>query len=167
MVNMENGDRREVVLHIAQWKVMLHRDIAGPSLMTSEKVETLQGGTDSASQQANTWRFAGLYRELHELAERRLRRNGGAPLSPTTLLHEAYLSMAGSGAASPDRERFLGYAARVMRGLVIDFVRERRALKRGSGFHITRLPTRKTFGCRSTRRHATISRARVCGRRAH
>jgi RNA polymerase sigma factor (sigma-70 family) len=28
-----------------------------------------------------------------------------------------------------------------MRGLIIDFVRERRALKRGSEFHITHLPT--------------------------
>ena len=28
-----------------------------------------------------------------------------------------------------------------MRGLIIDLVRERRALKRGSEFHITRLPT--------------------------
>jgi RNA polymerase sigma factor (TIGR02999 family) len=35
----------------------------------------------------------------------------------------------------------MGYAARVMRGLIIDFVRERRALKRGAGIHITQLPT--------------------------
>lgn len=35
----------------------------------------------------------------------------------------------------------MGYAARVMRGLIIDFVRERRALKRGGAFHITSLPT--------------------------
>jgi RNA polymerase sigma factor (TIGR02999 family) len=34
----------------------------------------------------------------------------------------------------------MGYAARVMRGLLIDFVRERRAVKRGSAFHITQLP---------------------------
>jgi RNA polymerase sigma factor (TIGR02999 family) len=62
-------------------------------------------------------------------------------LSPTTLLHEAYLAMSGRDAPFPDRERFMGYAARVMRGLIIDFVRERRALKRGSEFHITQLPT--------------------------
>ncbi len=41
----------------------------------------------------------------------------------------------------PDRARFMGYAARVMRGLIIDLVRERRALKRGAEFHITQLPT--------------------------
>ena len=45
--------------------------------------------------------------------------------------------MRGRGAVFPDRERFIGYAARVMRGLIIDFVRDRRALKRGGDFHIT------------------------------
>jgi RNA polymerase sigma factor (TIGR02999 family) len=49
--------------------------------------------------------------------------------------------MAGRDAVFQDSERFLGYAARVMRGLIIDFVRKRRALKRGSAFHITQLPT--------------------------
>ena len=49
--------------------------------------------------------------------------------------------MSESKADFPDRERFIGYAARVMRGLIIDFVRERRALKRGAAFHITQLPS--------------------------
>jgi RNA polymerase sigma factor (TIGR02999 family) len=85
--------------------------------------------------------FASLYSDLRNLAERQLRRNGGAPLSPTTVLHEAYLAMSGREAVFPDRRRFLGYAARVMRGLIIDFVRERRSLKRGAGFCITQLPS--------------------------
>jgi RNA polymerase sigma factor (TIGR02999 family) len=90
---------------------------------------------------ANQQLFASLYTQLRQLAERQLRRNAGAPVSPTTLLHEAYLGMAELDAVFPDRERFIGYAARVMRGLIIDMVRERRALKRGGAFHITRLPT--------------------------
>lgn len=91
---------------------------------------------------ANQKLFASLYAQLRQLAERQLRRNAGAAsISPTTLLHEAYLGMAGLDAVFPDRERFIGYAARVMRGLIIDMVRERRALKRGGAFHITRLPT--------------------------
>jgi len=85
--------------------------------------------------------FVRLYGELRQLAERQLRRSAGVPVSPTTLLHEAYLDMQGRDALFPDRERFIGYAARVMRGLIIDFVRERRALKRGGDFQITRLPT--------------------------
>jgi RNA polymerase sigma factor (TIGR02999 family) len=85
--------------------------------------------------------FSQLYAELRQLAERQLRRNSSAPISPTTLLHEAYLGITAGGAIFPDRDRFMGYAARVMRGLIIDFVRERRALKRGAGVHITQLPT--------------------------
>jgi RNA polymerase sigma factor (TIGR02999 family) len=95
---------------------------------------------DLAEGAASGHLFASLYGDLRNLAERQLRRSSGVPLSPTTLLHEAYLEMSGRDAKFPDRERFMGYAARVMRGLIIDFVRERRALKRGSEFHITQLP---------------------------
>jgi RNA polymerase sigma factor (TIGR02999 family) len=85
--------------------------------------------------------FTQFYGELRRLAERQLRRTQGVSISPTTLLHEAYLGMSGRESAFPDRERFMGYAARVMRGLIIDFIRERRALKRGSAYEITELPT--------------------------
>lgn len=96
---------------------------------------------DAAESVGHSRLFASLYGELRQLAERQLRRNAGAPVSPTTLLHEAYLGMHGRDAVFPDRERFIGYAARVMRGLIIDFVRDRRALKRGGDFHFTQLPT--------------------------
>src|SRR5262245_51906935 len=43
------------------------------------------------------------------------------------------------GAQFPDRARFMGYAARVMRGLVIDYVRNRNAQKRGGQFEIAPL----------------------------
>ena len=45
------------------------------------------------------------------------------------------------GMAFPDRARFMAYAARAMRGLVIDHVRRRRAQKRGGLFEITALDT--------------------------
>jgi RNA polymerase sigma factor (TIGR02999 family) len=96
---------------------------------------------DAAESATHSRLFASLYAELRQLAERQLRRNAGAPVSPTTLVHEAYLGMRGRDAVFPDRERFIGYASRVMRGLIIDFVRERRALKRGGDFHITQLST--------------------------
>jgi RNA polymerase sigma factor (TIGR02999 family) len=83
--------------------------------------------------------FTALYRELHRLAGRELARRGGPPsLGVTTLLHEAYLDIARRGGASfPDRGRFMGYAARVMRGLILNHVRARRAQKRGDRFEIT------------------------------
>jgi len=87
--------------------------------------------------------FAALYGELRRLAEGQLRRHPAASLSPTTLVHEAYINFAGrEGTVFDDRASFLGYASRAMRGLIIDFARRRQALKRGAGFEITRLDTR-------------------------
>ncbi|MFZ0198647.1 MAG: ECF-type sigma factor [Candidatus Sulfotelmatobacter sp.] len=87
--------------------------------------------------------FAALYSELHRLAKCELAGHGSqVSLSATTLLHEAYLDMAArDGPSFPDRARFMGYAARVMRGLIIDHARERHAQKRGGLFEITSLDT--------------------------
>ena len=83
-----------------------------------------------------------LYVELHALARRQLARCGPAgTLGATTLLHEAYLQMAGRDGTFPDEARFLGYAARVMRGLIIDYARSRSAEKRGGQFHLIPLGT--------------------------
>jgi RNA polymerase sigma factor (TIGR02999 family) len=85
---------------------------------------------------ADTVLFASLYDELHRMARRELARRGvGVTLGATTLLHETYLDMAGRGDTSfPDRARFMAYASRVMRGLIIDYARNRQALKRGGEF---------------------------------
>jgi RNA polymerase sigma factor (TIGR02999 family) len=86
--------------------------------------------------------FAALYSELHRMARRHHPRGGrDMTLGTTTLLHEAYVKMAGrEGAVFPDRGRFMAYAARVMRTVVIDHVRNRKALRRGGQFEITSLP---------------------------
>jgi RNA polymerase sigma factor (TIGR02999 family) len=85
--------------------------------------------------------FDSLYAELHRIARRELHRQGpGAGLGVTTLLHEAYLTMSGrDGTVFADHARFMGYAARVMRGLIIDDVRRRRSQKRGGLFELTSL----------------------------
>lgn len=107
----------------------------------SSLVEAAERGDGSAGEAL----FSALYSELHRLARRELARYG-APVSlgVTTLLHEAYLDIAarnGSGPSFPDRARFMRYAARVMRGLVIDHARNRLAQKRGGRFEITSLTT--------------------------
>ncbi len=83
--------------------------------------------------------FALLYHELHTLAEHHLRRGGsGLTLGTTTLLHEAYLNIAGrDGLAFESQARFLAYASCSMRGLVIDYARRRQARRRGPEFEIT------------------------------
>jgi len=84
--------------------------------------------------------FSTLYSELHRLASQELWRRGYVSLSVTTLLHEAYLDMSKrNGPQFPDEARFMGYAARVMRGIIIDHVRSRNAQKRGGEFYITSL----------------------------
>lgn len=88
--------------------------------------------------------FAAMYRELHRLARKQLHVNAsGLTLGATTLLHEAYLDLSQRGVVFPDRARFFAYAARAMRGLIVDHVRERRALKRGGEFHLTTLDADK------------------------
>jgi RNA polymerase sigma factor (TIGR02999 family) len=83
--------------------------------------------------------FASLYADLRRIAQRQLRQHPGSSVSPTTLVHEAYLNVVGRAVNFEDRPRFLGYVARAMRGLLIDFIRQRNALKRGAGFEITHL----------------------------
>ena len=93
-------------------------------------------------QQASEQLFAQLYAELRRLADRELHRHPAASVSPTTLVHEAYVNVAGRDAVSfTDRGKFLSYIARAMRGVLIDLLREQKALKRGGAFHITRLTT--------------------------
>lgn len=83
--------------------------------------------------------FAVLYSDLHQLAKReRAMRWNPENLGATTLLHEAYLDIAQrDGCRFPDRARFMGYMARVIRGLIIDHTRRNRSLKRGADFAIT------------------------------
>ena len=100
-----------------------------------QEIAELIGPAEAGDARAAEQMFAVLYRELHRLAERQLRRHGPAlSLGTTTLLHEAYLHLAGrEGARFPDRARFLGYAARAMRWIVIDYARRSRAQRRGGG----------------------------------
>jgi RNA polymerase sigma factor (TIGR02999 family) len=101
-------------------------------------ISGLIASADSGDRTAADALFVALYTELHELARRQLARGPGATLGTTTLLHEAYLNISQrEGPRFPDRARFMGYAAKVMRGLVIDYARRRQAQKRGGGFEFT------------------------------
>lgn len=92
--------------------------------------------------------FQALYADLHRVARRELRRHGAADaLGATTLLHEAFLDLSkNQGIAFADHPHFLAYAARAMRGLIIDEARSRHAQKRGGLIDITRLRTEVAEG---------------------
>lgn len=110
--------------------------------MDDVNVLALVRAAESGGDQAREGLFAALYGELHRMAQRELRRNAAATLSPTTLLHETFLNVAQrESAVFSDRARFMAYAARAMRGLMIDYLRNRNAQKRGGAFEITSLPT--------------------------
>ena len=110
-----------------------------PAATFSALVERSSQGDKLAADQL----FTALYTELHRLARREVHRLGAfTPLGATTLLHEAYLDISARDAlAFPDRAHFMAYAARAMRGVVIDRVRARHAQKRGGGLDITSLDT--------------------------
>ena len=100
------------------------------------------GAAERGDTRATAELFATLYRELHRLARKQLHANAwGLTLGATTLLHEAYIDLSGRATEFPDRARFFAYAARAMRGLIVDYARQRKALKRGGEFHITSLDT--------------------------
>ena len=75
------------------------------------------------------------YAELRELARSRLRAIAPNTLLDTTaLVHESYLRFVRAGSLkAEDRTHFLRYAACVMRSVIVDFVRERLAERRGGG----------------------------------
>jgi len=86
---------------------------------------------------------------LRRLARREAGRQGPqAALGATTLLHEAWLELSQrQGLVFASEGHFMAYAARAMRGLVIDHVRERQAQKRGGGLDITSLDTELAEQC--------------------
>ena len=75
-----------------------------------------------------------MYERLRRLARQRLKSEPDASLNTTGLVHEAYLQLVESpGVHVQDRGHFLGLASRVMRHLLVDHVRRRKAAKRGLG----------------------------------
>jgi len=84
--------------------------------------------------------FSGAYQELHRLARARLRDGGrNTVLDTTSLVHESYLRFVGAGALrAEDRRAFFAYVSQVMRSVILNIVRERKAERRGGDVpHLT------------------------------
>ena len=82
-----------------------------------------------------------VYAELRRLAHQRLRREPpNRSLNTTGLVHDAYMKLVDVRQARfRDRSHFLAMASRVMRRLLIDQARARRAAKRGGGIEAVEL----------------------------
>jgi RNA polymerase sigma factor (TIGR02999 family) len=73
-----------------------------------------------------------VYGELRRLAASYLRDEApGHTLQPTALVHEAFLRLIGDTPDCKNRSQFYGIAAHLMRQILIDHARKRRAIKRG------------------------------------
>lgn len=75
-----------------------------------------------------------LYDELRRQAVRCMRgERPGITLQATALVHETFIRLAGAGQVMwQDRRHFLAIAARTMRRVLVDLVREKAAAKRGA-----------------------------------
>lgn len=104
------------------------------------EITTLLKAAADGDRQAADQAFALLYADLQRLAHSRMRRSGTMTMLDTTaLVHESWLRFQGAGdAAFADKQHFMGYAARVMHTVVVDFVRSRRAARHGGAVeHVT------------------------------
>lgn len=88
-------------------------------------------GQGEAGARDRLWEL--IYLELRQLARSELAREApGRAAQPTTLVHEAYLRLVGSGNGHfQNRRHFFGAAAKAMRRIRIDDARRRRRIKRG------------------------------------
>jgi RNA polymerase sigma factor (TIGR02999 family) len=78
--------------------------------------------------------YTATYEELRRLAASVRRGSSLVTLSPTTLVNEAWMKLAGSpGIASTSRLHFKRIAARAMRQVLVEAARRKTARKRGGG----------------------------------
>lgn len=88
-----------------------------------------------------------VYGELRRMAHQRLRRERvGHTMQTGTLVHEVYLRLTkASDVECRNREEFFRIAARLMRQILVDFARKRRAIKRGGSWIRVSLEDAKAF----------------------
>jgi RNA polymerase sigma factor (TIGR02999 family) len=97
-------------------------------------LQAWSGGDDSARDAVVPL----LYSELRHRAAALLRQEGRAhTFSPTDLAHETYLRIARQTAEWRNRDQFFGVAARMMRRILVDHARARKAAKRGRALKVT------------------------------
>lgn len=92
--------------------------------------EWRSGNKDAASQLMEL-----VYRELHRMASREMRRERGEhTLQTTALVHEVYLRLCGAEPIQwKDRTHFFAVAAQQLRRVLVDYARRVRSDKRGGG----------------------------------
>lgn len=83
--------------------------------------------------------ISAIYPELRAIAKSQLaRERHNHTLQPTALVNEAFLRLAGGAHIEwQDRAHFVGITARLMREILVDHARRKRAMKRDGGVQVT------------------------------
>ncbi|MCC6362537.1 MAG: sigma-70 family RNA polymerase sigma factor [Bryobacterales bacterium] len=104
----------------------------------SGRVTTLLKAWANGSEAAREELIPLVYEELRRLARRHRRKvSAGETFKTTALVHEAYVRLVGiEGIEWQDRVHFFAVSAQLMRRILVDAVRARRAAKRGGGTRI-------------------------------
>jgi RNA polymerase sigma factor (TIGR02999 family) len=108
--------------------------------MEPDEITRLILGWQSGDQLAESALFDKLYDRLHAIASNLVRHEPASrTLGPTALVHEAYVRFCGSHQLNiSNRGHFLALAARVMRRILVDRARARKAAKRDGGLELNR-----------------------------
>jgi RNA polymerase sigma factor (TIGR02999 family) len=103
---------------------------------SQEEVTDLLNDWGNGDQEALNKLMPLVYDELHRLASRYLRHERiGHTLQTTALVHEAYLKLIDQKKANwRNRVQFFAAAAKVMRHVLVDYARSRKAAKRGGDY---------------------------------
>jgi RNA polymerase sigma factor (TIGR02999 family) len=114
--------------------------IGGKSLADSEQLTAWLRAAGDGDHAAAERAYNVVYAELRRLAALQIAHSAGQTLTPTALVNETYLKLAGGSISGlNDRRHFFNLAARAMRQAVIDYAREHLAQKRGGQLLRTQL----------------------------
>jgi RNA polymerase sigma factor (TIGR02999 family) len=107
------------------------------TIPSREEVTDLLNDWSNGDQEALNRLMPLVYDELRRLASRYLRHERvGHTLQTTALVHEAYLKLVDQKKANWDnRVQFFAAAAKVMRHVLVDYARSRKAAKRGGDYY--------------------------------
>jgi RNA polymerase sigma factor (TIGR02999 family) len=118
--------------------------------MSSEPVTVILNRALGGDRAAHEDIFRLLYAELLKLARGQLS-NSDVSLNPSALVHEAYMRLLKRDTEPMrDRRAFYAYASQAMRSVLIDYVRESSADKRGAGQRPITLSTGMAEGIAGT-----------------
>jgi RNA polymerase sigma factor (TIGR02999 family) len=118
---------------------VLANDQFGASVMASDSITMLLSRVSAGDSEALTHVLPLIYKDLHRIAEGCLRNERpGHTLQATALIHESYLRLVDyHGLDYRNRSHFFAVAARVMRQILVDHARARRARKRDAAMNVT------------------------------